>query len=103
VRARNPGIAGIIAFVRSWFSQRRTDSATGIWSSLTACGGPGSYNSALARTSRLLISTCGEHPAIGEQRRRVEEPSTIEAAYDRPIFGRWIVATGMTNALMIGS
>jgi len=42
----------------------------------------------------VVISTCGEHPAIGEQRRRVEEPSIIEAPCDRPISRGRIVATG---------
>ena len=44
-----------------------------------------------------------QHPAIAEQRRRVEQPTIIEAACDRPISGGRIVATGTTNALIIGS
>src|SRR5215510_2333790 len=56
-----------------------------IWSSLAVYGETGIIQFRAREKSAVVISTCGEHPVIGEQRRRVEAPSIIEAACDRPI------------------
>jgi hypothetical protein len=54
------GIAGIIAFRQIlWFCGRRTGSATGIWSSLTACGGTGIMQLSTRENIVVVVSTCG--------------------------------------------
>ena len=51
----------------------------------TVYGGTGIKQFRTREKAAVVISTCDEHDAIGEQRRRVEAPSIIEAACDRPI------------------
>jgi hypothetical protein len=59
---------------------------TGIWSSLTACGGTGIIQFRTRQKAAAgANSTCNEQPATEEQRRAVEAPSIIEAACDGPI------------------
>src|SRR6266581_3095516 len=51
----------------------------------TVYGGTGIIQFRTREKAAVAISTTDEHEAKGEQRRRVEAPSIIEAACDRPI------------------
>jgi hypothetical protein len=70
------------------FSERRSDPATGLLSSPTACGDTGFIqfrSRQKTAPAAFTIATCDEHDAMGEERRAVEAPSIIKAACDRPI------------------